>query len=178
MLLTLANIAITLAGFSAVVIMLKRRADDTWLESDAIRFMGMVMHAGMAVLFALLPGLLEALAISTHTALRWSSGALALQVIGHAGLAGFLEWGRGRRVSPAELLLTSLVVVVLLLLNVFNPGSERAFGFYMAGVLWHLVQALLLFFMLVAIPGASIHRQDEVMSDAGGSPSSQSVSRE
>jgi len=53
-LLTLAEVAITMAGFSAVVVSFKKRDTNTWLKLDADRFHGMILHAILALL-SLLP---------------------------------------------------------------------------------------------------------------------------
>jgi len=53
-LLPLAEVAITMAGFSAVVVILKKCDTNTKLKLDADRFHGMILHAILALL-SLLP---------------------------------------------------------------------------------------------------------------------------
>ena len=43
-LFTVAEIAVALAGFSAVVVLFKRRDSGRWRAADADRFHGMVVH--------------------------------------------------------------------------------------------------------------------------------------
>ena len=58
-LLALAEVAVALAGFSAIVVVLKRGVTGQWTSHDADRFHGMIIHAIAAVVFCLLPMIVD-----------------------------------------------------------------------------------------------------------------------
>ena len=58
-LLTLAEVAVALAGFSAIIVVFRRGTNGKWRHRDADLFHGMVIHAICAVLFCLFPNLVN-----------------------------------------------------------------------------------------------------------------------
>lgn len=154
-LLTLAEIAIGMAGFSAIVVLFKRRDSGTWLAADADRFNGMILHSMIGVALCILPALIGAFSQDVGFVWRVASAILGLQVLTHSGLVIFALSTTG----PGAALVVGaggLVVVALQVVNVLDLGSSTGFGPYLVGVLWHLLHAGFLFAALIWVRAASI----------------------
>ena len=154
-LLGLAEIAIALAGFSAIVVVLKRGQSGSWKAADADRFHGMVVHAVCAVLFCLLPNLIDIVVQDAVTTLHICAALLGVQIILHAanvmrmpttsnGARGALAFG---------------IVIGFTQFAAFSDwGVNRELQFYVLGIIWHIIQAGVLFIMLVWIRDDDIKR--------------------
>lgn len=152
-LLTVAEIAIALAGFSAVVVIFKRRSSGEWARADADRFHGMVLHAMAATAFAFLPFVV---ALFTDVAARvWSisSGLLGVQILWHVSVVVRLPSS-----SPGTrpFMLLGVAAAALQGLNAFGIAFDREFAPYLVGVLWHVVQSGVLFVWLIWIPESDV----------------------
>lgn len=155
-LFALAEIAVGLAGFSAIVVLFKQRDSGKWFAADADRFHGMVLHAMAAALFCVLPSLVAVFVDDPASVWRWSSAVLGLQVAGHAATVVALS-----STGPFGRLVTIVggaSVAMLLCANVLGLGFAQEFGPYLVGVAWHLAHAGVLFVMLVWVPDISIDR--------------------
>ena len=84
LLYSLAEIAVTIAGFSAIVVLFKRSDSGTWLPSDADRFNGMLIHAMAAVFFCVLPSLIAVFETNEGTIWSIASAVLGVQIVGHS----------------------------------------------------------------------------------------------
>lgn len=157
-LLTLAEVAIALAGFSAIVVILKRGTDGGWSARDANRFHGMVVHAIFAVVFCFLPTLLDVVVQDVVTSLHIAAALLGAQIIAHAIGVMCL-----RTVDTiARLLMVFGVAVGLLQFSVFSDwGVHREMHIYSVGIIWHILQAGLLFVLLVWVPPQDMHRGED-----------------
>lgn len=148
-LFALAEVAIALAGFSAIVVVLKRGTAGRWRAADADRFHGMVVHAIFAVVFCLLPSLLNSVVQDVVTTLHVSVALLAVQILLHSVAVMFFATTS----SVSKLALSVGVFVGLFLWTAFTDwGVQREFEIYLVGVMWHILQAGLLFVLLVWIP--------------------------
>jgi hypothetical protein len=148
----LAQVAIALAGFSAVVVIFTggdgSDAADRWHRELGQRFTGMILHAFQAAFFAFVPQMLSHLMPNPEVV--WASASLALgaATLIHAFVAYRLE----RRVSPAAaftLMGFGLVVFLLQMANLFSVFAPPGPGLYLVGVFFHVVQSGFLFFILV-----------------------------
>ena len=146
LLYSLAEIAVTIAGFSAIVVLFKRSDSGTWRPADADRFNGMLIHAMAAVFFCVLPSLIAVFETNEGTIWSIASAVLGVQIVGHAIVIFRLEaiGLRGRL-----FLVMALGAAVLQILNVFAIHFSREFGPYLVGVLWHVLHAGGLFVSLV-----------------------------
>ena len=152
-LLSLAEVAITLAGFSAIVVVFKRSTDGRWDEAHADQFHGMVIHAGVAVVFCVLPAVMNVFVQDAATTLRLCCAILGVQILAHSvGVMRFSTtklWGR--------VALSLGIVVGLLQFGVFTDwGAYREFDLYLFGIIWHVLQAALLFVMLIWVRAEDI----------------------
>jgi len=153
-LLTLAEIAITIAGFSAIVVVFKQRDSGEWLPDDAHRFHGMLSHAMFAAFFCLFPSLISV--FTADQSLIWSiaSSALGVQLFANCIIIFRLPSSIG---WPARLsLLLSLGAFALQVLNVTAVYFSHEFRPYLGGVLLHVFQAGALFVSLVWLPSSGI----------------------
>jgi hypothetical protein len=143
----LAEIAIGMAGFSAIVVLFKRRDSGKWQPSDADRFNGMLIHAMAAALFCVLPAVVHAVPVREATVWTVSSAVLGLQIAAHATLIARLPSTGGS--TRAVVVGGGLVAVAFQIGNAADWGLERGFAPYLVGVLWHLLHAGTLFVMLI-----------------------------
>ena len=156
-LFTLAEVAIALAGFSAIVVVLKRGAEGKWTLADADRFHGMVIHAICAVVFCLLPSVLNTVVQDVVTTLHIGAALLGVQIELHAAAVMFFA---------STDTLGRLALIVGLFIGLFqwtvftDWAAHREFDIYLVGVIWHILQAGLLFVMLVWIPRGAIEDAD------------------
>ncbi len=157
-LLTIAEVGIAMAGFSAIVVMLRRgETSNRWQKQDADRFHGMIVHAVLAALFSFLPALFTGFQVAEIEALQWSSGLLGVATAIQLVIAFQLE----REKTPwtaSGLAVASVVVVITQIANCVADFGARSLGFYVAGLFWHILQASVLFSMLIWIPASSIEQ--------------------
>ena len=148
-LFALAEVAVALAGFSAIVVVLKRGAEGRWSAADADRFHGMVVHAIFAVVFCLLPSLLNTVVQDVVTTFHIAVALLAVQILLHSVAVMFFA----ATSTVSKLALSLGVLIGLFLWTAFTDwGVQREFEIYLVGVMWHILQAGLLFVLLVWIP--------------------------
>ncbi len=155
LLFTLAEIAVAMAGFSAVVVVFRRRDQGGWAREDADRFNGMVLHSMASAFFCLLPSLLRVFTEEPSQVWAVASTAIGVQILGHCVVVFRLPSSGS---STAGSLAAGLAVALLSAMNVLGFGFEREFRPYLVAVLWHVLQAGVLFVMLVWV------RSDDVQS--------------
>lgn len=150
---SLAEISIGLAGFSAIVVMFRRRDSGTWSPADADRFNGMVFHAMAAAFFCVLPAIVGVFVEGPRV---WTvcSAVLGLQIVGHAiGVVLLATTGGWAR---AMILGGGGAAAGLQALNAFGVAFDHEFGPYEIGVLWHVLHAGFLFLLLVWVPRSAV----------------------
>ena len=153
-LFTVAEMAIGMAGFSAIVVMFKRRGSGRWDPADADRFNGMLLHSIAAGFFCILPSVLQTFTREVATTWLLGSAALGLQVLVHTCIVLRLPSSSWRVKALVGIL--GLLVAALQLANVTRLGFDREFGPYLVGVLWHMFQAGLLFLMLIWVRASDV----------------------
>ena len=145
-----AQVAVTVAGFAAIIVVFKQRSDGKWLAAHADRFQGMLVHAFAAVFFCFVPDILYAFTQNLGRIWSISSLLLAAQILAHITLIARLP--SSNRYTRLSLGLP-LLVAGLLVFNVFGGDGPAGYPIYMVGILWHLFQASFLFLLLAMIPG-------------------------
>jgi len=151
---SLAEIAIAIAGFAAIVVAFKRNADGGWKASDADHFLGMLVHSIAAVLFCLLPSVLDVFIEAPRNVWSIASTLLGIQVLLHVFLIFRLpSSGRYTRMF----MVVGVMVAGLQAYNAFGSGGmTAAYGPYLIGVMWHIFHAGGLFVSLVWVHAADI----------------------
>lgn len=142
----LAEISIAMVGFSAIVVLFRKSDSGTWKAEDADRFNGMLLHSMAATFFCFLPSLLGVFTSDPPLVWSISSGVLGIQVLAHSIVIFRLP---SSDASVRVALVFGFAVAVLQGLNAVGVGYERVFEPYLVGVLWHIVQAGVLFISLV-----------------------------
>lgn len=120
-LLTMAQVAVGLAGFSGVVTAFSRTRD--FPAEDRVRFLMLVGGSFFVILLALVPFILELGGMPERETWRWSSG---VWLLGLAGCTPLLVAGRRiilRRGRPAPGWSILLVVVVSLSASLAQLGN-------------------------------------------------------
>lgn len=162
-LLTLAEVAITMAGFSAIVVFFRRREEHIWFEKDVGRFHGMVLHTILASLFCLLPFVFREFMSDAQT---WAVSSLLLALVTASQVIGALHHeGASHIVVKTQLLVSGGLVVFLQLYNFYLGGQPWGLGLYLIGVLWHVFQGAMLFVMLILITDEYIKKSGDAGDD-------------
>jgi hypothetical protein len=159
---TIAEISIAFAGFSGLVVALRRKAGPL-TTVQKYRLQVLLALAFGAMFLSLLPELLDNFAVSEERTWRYASAALSLYSI------IFVFWwlGRSRQLmrSVPEIfnwfalsrMTTGHILIVLLQLGiVFSLLGDKSSGAYIAGLIWYLIHAAQQFSrMLFVQPRAS-----------------------
>ena len=148
-LLALAELAIALAGFSAIIVVLRNNESEKWAPRDVDYFHGMITHSAFATFFCLLPALVNLVVQDTVLTLKVCCALIGLQIVSQAVLV--------LRLPSSGKLATGAMIFGLLLglsqLLIFTAwGENHEINFYQGAIIWHILQAGLLFVMLVWIP--------------------------
>ncbi|MGE4607221.1 MAG: hypothetical protein AAEJ52_10805 [Myxococcota bacterium] len=159
-LIVIAEIGIALAGFSSIVIALRRGTDQ--ITSFAYIRLWRLLETSLAtVLFALVPFALHYLGVGKLELWRAASGALCTYVV-CAQLYMFIHWWEQWK-YPAipwwfngPVLVVQFSVVVMLALNATAVGLNGEFGPYFVALLWYLTLSALYFGRLLLL-----HRQGD-----------------
>ena len=94
---TLAEVAISLAGFGSLLVVLRRSPESPWSEGESADLLIVVGGSLLVLFFALLPLPLAELGLSADADWRASSALLALALL----VAYALVWSRRRRLHRA-----------------------------------------------------------------------------
>jgi hypothetical protein len=150
---TLAEVGITLAGFTGIVAVLGRRGHGEWEPHEWLRLAMLLTFSFGSVFFAFLPPLLDAYDVPEPRAWSIASAMLAVflavvyaAIIGRVVALGELVRDEFPRWAGAVTGIGTAIVVAVLASNAFGA---RAFGPYLVGMLWMLVAAALQFYRLL-----------------------------
>lgn len=148
LLFSLAELSVGLAGFSAIVVLFRRRESGKWRVGDADRFRGMVLHAMSAALFCIVPAWIAVFVSEPARIWTIASGLLGADLAFQSSYVLRLPSTEARdRIVVAM----GYAFAALQALNAFGVGFAREFGPYLAGVLWHVFSAGFLFVYLIWI---------------------------
>ena len=154
-LLTMAEVAIALAGFAGVVTAFQRWGAGEWPPASLIRFRSMVELSLGAFAFSLIPLVFVLGDISGRATWATCSVLLAVFIVARHGfsimrIGGF--GGGGGDVRLAYFYYSgSTVAVAALLLNSADVGFHRSFTGYFLGLLWVSLHAAMNFFRLTYV---------------------------
>ena len=142
---TFAEISIGILGFTAIVIMFKADRSE-WNHNI---FNGLISHSMQALLYSILPFILDAYHCSAETIWLICSAVL-----------GAITFMQGIMVMVADkissmkiklMMLTFATTISLLqLFNIIGILTFREKGPYLVGITWHVIQSLIIFSMIVS----------------------------
>lgn len=154
-LIVVAEIAIALAGFSSIVIALRRGMDQV-TSFAFIRLWRLIETSLATVLFALVPFALHYLGVGDSVLWPAASAGLCTYVV-CAQIYMFNRWWEQWK-SPAipwafngPVLVVQFSVVVMLALNAAAVGLNGDFGPYFVALLWYLMLSALYFGRLLLL---------------------------
>jgi hypothetical protein len=151
-LLTIAELAVAIAGFAAIVEVFSSRAEGRW---DRGGFNGMVFHALVALVFSLTPVVLAELGLASEGAWRVLSGVLGVFMLVHSGLVAWVFVRPQERSAVLLVLLLPAGIASALVATAFGWRAFPPTGVFLAGLCVQLLQAAVLFFRLIYQRGDS-----------------------
>jgi len=149
-LLTIAEIAVALAGFASIVSVIARRADDSSRTADAARLRMMLEVALRNAGFAVLPLPFLQLAPSDPTVWRISSGVYVVVALIYGAIRLRAQRGLNPRWFTISVQSLLAMTTIASLANVLGLGGANAFSLYLASLLFGLSVAGLAFLSVVA----------------------------
>jgi hypothetical protein len=154
-LLTMAEVAIALAGFAGVVTAFQRQSTGHWPPGSRIRFFAMVENSLGAFAFSLIPLAFLVAEVPAGTTWTACSVLLALFIMTRWVLSvrrsGGPLGGGGNRYLAYFYYLGAAAAVIVLLLNAAGVGFTRSFTGYFLGLLWISFHAAMNFFRLTYV---------------------------
>lgn len=157
---TIAELAVAFTGFTGVVAVFGRRADEPWAPLELFRFRVLLGASLAALLFSLLPFVMHYAGASARTTWALGSGLVAL----HLAAVALLDARYLLRVAPGkdraprypgEIVVgaVALGVVAVQLLNVVGLLGGGSFAGYLVALVYYLFVAALNFVRLLAREG-------------------------
>jgi hypothetical protein len=144
-LISLAEVAIAIAGFSSIVLVVKSTSSQTWAQQNTDFFTGMAVHTMFAVFFCFLPSIVNVFVLDLETTLRITCTILGAQLLLHSAVVIYLPTTQNLfYIFPV----VGISFGVLQLFSFTDWGVQRIFELYLAGVIFHVLQAGALFLLL------------------------------
>jgi hypothetical protein len=153
----LAELAISVLGFSGVVAVLGRRSAGEWTLVDRVRFFTMVRLTVSVLILAVLPFPLHSAGLVGETIWGWCSGIAALVVVLNLVVA-FIDNAFARsvlndrgtsRLAIAYIFISASTAVALFAVNATGIGLERSFTPYLVATLLLFGAPVVLFIRLL-----------------------------
>jgi len=159
-LLTFVELSLGLAGVAALIAVFRDHKKRKWRR---FQFLGLIMHAMIAFVFSLLPFLVNAFTKDLEITWAICSGVLSVQIISQITMV-FIADKDSTFIVKLELFLFGLFTAIILILNALGIYYEKSIDAYYIGVLFHLLQGVLIFvlFILESDIGISENKQDNV----------------
>jgi hypothetical protein len=148
-LLTLAEIGISVAGFAGVVTAFGTRRSGEWTLEDRLRFSFLLVLSLTVVFFSILPFPVAALHVDGPVVWRLVSGILAVWIV-IINIIAFRQLTRVRRVfkskthSWTKFLVRAGELAFVLLLS-FNTVYMAEAGLFLLALIWLLLQSIVMF---------------------------------
>ena len=157
----LAELATAIAGFSGIVAVFGRRSAGRWRPAESARLVGLLYTSLVAALFSVLPLVLLSVPVSEPTCWRVLSPLLAASLV--RPIVSLLQIISQTKITPIDERESSLAMswflivgngcaIAVLLVNAIVWSMAWP---YLAGILWALFNAAVLFARLVIIPLSS-----------------------
>ena len=142
------QVAIAIAGFSGIVVVLGRRTEGVWDANDRIRFQGLLIGSFATMLFAFLPYILLSANIAQGPTWRISSGIHAITLSVVAIIRRRQLTATDSRLSGSDVVALSVVaaVVAIQVVNSMTVGESWP---YLTGIIGHLLVTFVHFVRLL-----------------------------
>jgi hypothetical protein len=159
---TIAEISVAFTGFTGVVAVFGRRADQPWIPLELFRFRVLLGASLAALLFSLLPFIFHYAGVSNR--LTWTAGSalitLHLAIVAAHDARTLVRIPRERHRAPLhgpELLVSAIALGVWLIqvLNVLSFFGDRSFAAYLVALIYYLFVAAVNFIRLLAPAGVA-----------------------
>ena len=144
-LLTFAELSLGLAGVAALVAVFRDHKSESW---NRPMFLGLISHAVFSFIFSLIPFIVNAFTKNPEQTWAICSAILSIQIISQIIMVGIVD-----RTSPIfaklELAIVGIPCSVILVLNALDIYFGRSIDAYYIGILFHLLQGTLIFFLFI-----------------------------
>lgn len=147
----IAQIAITLIGFTGIVVALRHKPDQAWDPRVNAQLYALVVLPGMVMAFCFLPGVLFASGMAEPDIWLWSNGLFGcakLLAIGYFTVLAFKQ--DNYEMGQVFLQATGLLIAVLHFLVVFSIINAAEL-IYIIGLLWPLFVGTVNFMKLIGL---------------------------
>jgi hypothetical protein len=151
-----AQVAVTLAGFAGVVVVFRPASLHQWSSLDKFRLRLLLSNSILPLAYSVVGIFLLTIKPPPESIWRWCSGvALACQV-----RFAFINFAEARRLTPAEFRGVNKALffplfaigIAIVLLQFYNMAVLNWFWPFFAGIVVHLIAAMLQFMRLVLLP--------------------------
>ena len=149
-LLTIAEIAIALAGFASLISVIGRRSSGTARETGSVRLRLMLEVSFRNAAFALLPLPFVEIAPSDPMLWRIFSGLYVVATTIHVAIRLRKDDAHDQRLLALPSLVLFGITVAASVANVFGLGGAHAFSLYLTNILLGLGSAGLMFLSVAA----------------------------
>ncbi|MGH0029280.1 MAG: hypothetical protein ACQGVC_05790 [Myxococcota bacterium] len=144
---TTAEVAIGIAGFSAVFAAVARRSPNAWHSTEALALSILLLASASAVFASLLPFLLLDAGLSASSMWSAASALYGVWLLGIVSLR--VRQGERLRAATAARRASALVTMAMAAFVLFNAASLRSSWPYVLAVYWQLFVAFSAFLMLL-----------------------------
>ena len=151
-----AQIAVTLAGFAGVVVVFRPASIHQWSSLDRFRLRLLLNNSIFPLAYSVFGIFLLTIKPPPETIWRWCSGVAVVCQVPFA----IINFTEARRLNAAEFKGVSKVLffplfaigTVIILLQLYNMAVLNWFWPFFAGIVVHLIAAMLQFMRLVLLP--------------------------
>jgi hypothetical protein len=156
-LMTIVDLALGLIGLSSIVTALRRSREKSWSVPEINGLVFLAVMAVGAIIFSLLPFPLFYMEMSDRQAFAIAAAVYCL--FGFAVVLGFAYRARTRGFPSRRpwvfnlFAILSVAVIIMMGLLALGVISEGIVGFYLFGVMWMLVLALVQFLTFLSFVG-------------------------
>ncbi len=151
-----AQVAVTLAGFAGVVVVFRPASVHQWSSLDRFRLRLLLSNSILPLAYSVIAIFLLTIKPPPETIWRWCSGVAVVCQVPFA----IINFTEARRLTPAEfkgvskMLFFPLFAIgtMTILLQLYNMAVLNWFWPFFAGIVVHLIAAMLQFMRLVLLP--------------------------
>ncbi len=144
-LISFAELSLALAGIATLLMLLVDRRSHKWNE---FQFTGLLAHCMIAFLFCVIPFLVNAFTADVGLISTICSAILGAQIVGQAVMVQIVD-KKSTATLKLELLVLGFAAATVLSMNAGGIFFLRTLEAYYVGIIFHLVQASIIFFAFI-----------------------------